>query len=220
MPLINLVGQRFDRLQVISYDGVLRSKPKWICRCDCGTMLSVRGDMLKCGNTRSCGCKKIDSATLHGHTHSGNKPPSKTYNSWQAMIARCTNPKTAHYDRYGGAGITICARWLQSFVNFLADMGERPEGHTLDRFPNKIGNYEPGNCRWATPQQQQCNMRTNRLLTIGDRTMSISEWADHIGIPRTVIQDRLRLNWTAKQAISMPYTSRERKKARSKINGK
>ena len=86
-----------------------------------------------------------------------------TYDSWVHMRQRCSNPNYAKWHRYGGRGITVCARWDPkqggSFANFLADMGERPEGRTLDRWPNPDGNYEPGNCRWATPKEQRANQR-------------------------------------------------------------
>lgn len=93
-------------------------------------------------------------ALTHGHTIS--RAPSRTYVTWSHMIQRCTNPKRPAYARYGGRGITVCDRWLK-FENFLADMGERPDGKTLDRFPNNKGNYEPGNCRWATVTEQNQN---------------------------------------------------------------
>jgi hypothetical protein len=84
-----------------------------------------------------------------------------TYKSWAAMKNRCCDPGATHYQHYGGRGITVCDRWLKSFADFLADMGERPEGHTLDRIDND-GNYEPSNCRWATPKQQAANRRPSR----------------------------------------------------------
>lgn len=82
-----------------------------------------------------------------------------TYSSWDGMKGRCLNPKTNGFDRYGGKGITICNRWLHSFEDFIADMGYRPsKNHSIDRYPNRNGNYEPGNCRWATREEQRANM--------------------------------------------------------------
>lgn len=97
----------------------------------------------------------------HGHSHTSTHPPSATYNSWAGMLRRCTDPKATGYEDYGGRGIKVCERW-RSFTAFLEDMGERPEGKTLDRFPDKDGNYEPGNCRWATVTEQNRNRRPQR----------------------------------------------------------
>jgi hypothetical protein len=95
--------------------------------------------------------------TRHGHCRQGRT--SGAYSSWKNMIGRCTNPRNTKWDYYGGRGITVCARWREDFENFLTDMGERPIGKTLDRYPNNDGNYEPSNCRWASKQQQRNNVR-------------------------------------------------------------
>jgi hypothetical protein len=100
-----------------------------------------------------------DAKRTHGHA---SQKLSGTYSSWKAMKARCLNPNGKQWADYGGRGITICERWIHSFENFLADMGERPPGKTLDRYPNNDGNYEPGNCRWASGRQQQMNRRKKR----------------------------------------------------------
>lgn len=136
--------------------------------CHCGKEFIASNNNVRRGHTKSCGCQHYVRSTKfkarHGH-FVGNKP-SKTYVSWQAMIARCTNPKHPAYAKYHDAGITICDRWLKSFDAFLADMGERPAGKTLDRYPDPAGNYEPDNCRWATPKEQQRNRRDNRLFEL------------------------------------------------------
>lgn len=141
---------------------------KGLFRCYCGNEFVAFEDNVRRGHTRSCGClqSKLTKArnaanARHGH-FAGNKP-SPTYKSWQAMIARCTNPNhPAYHNYYHGTGITVCERWLNSFEAFLADMGERPEGRTLDRWPNNAGNYEPGNCRWATASEQSLNRRPRK----------------------------------------------------------
>jgi hypothetical protein len=138
---------------------------------------------------------------MHGIVH------SITYTSWQAMLGRCRNPANDHFAQYGGAGVTVCERWT-SFENFLDDMGERPEGQTLDRYPDKTGNYEPANCRWATPQQQSWNRRSGRMLILNNETLCVGEWAVRIGIPRTVLQDRLRLGWSDERILTTPYSGR------------
>jgi len=139
---------------------------KFLCKCDCGTMVEVRLDKMKLGNTKSCGCYNKELITkphkptnlTHGHTKKGNV--SREFHSWHGMKQRCTNPKTKHYNYYGGRGITICDRWLNSFTDFIEDMGPRPEGKSLDRI-NNDGNYEPNNCKWSTQVEQLKNRRIN-----------------------------------------------------------
>ena len=159
--LINLSGQRFGRLVVLDKYRVLdKHHVQWLCKCDCTNELWVRGDDLKSGAIQSCKCLKkergIKANTIHGHALKTNK--SRTYHSWDHMIQRCTNPKNTSYEYYGGRGISVCTRWLNSFENFLEDMGERPEGTSIDRI-NNDGNYEPNNCRWATKLEQLQNRR-------------------------------------------------------------
>lgn len=125
-----------------------------------------------------------------------------TFVAWSSMLARCTNRKAKDYPRYGGRGITICERW-RSFENFLADMGERPEGMTLDR-ERQDGNYEPGNCRWATPTQQARNRCTNVLVTHAGITATIAEWAERTGLERKTLQWRIRAGWNTARALSTP----------------
>lgn len=127
---------------------------------------------------------------------------SRTYESWGQMFKRCGNPKHSSHVRYGGRGISVCARW-KSFTAFLEDMGERPEGTSLERIDNN-GNYEPGNCRWATKKEQQRNMRSNRLLTHNGRTMCIAEWAETAGISALTLHSRLNIGWTIDEALSIP----------------
>lgn len=159
MNFLDRTGLRYGRLLVTgSYErrkvcGATRIF--WACQCDCGKSVAIMGLLLGNGNTRSCGCLKLDLATTHDMSH------TPEYRTWAGMIQRCTNPKTKRFPDYGGRGIKICDRWLV-FENFYADMGDRPSsGHSLDRYPDNDGNYEPGNCRWATRSQQQLNKRPN-----------------------------------------------------------
>lgn len=141
-------GDRFGKLTVVEDAGRDRRGQALVrCRCDCGKEAIARASRIRTGSQRSCGCLR-GRPTVHGRCG------TPTYRSWVAMIDRCENPKRERYHRYGGRGITVCPRWRESFAAFLQDMGERPQGKSIDRWPDNDGNYEPGNCRWATPTQQ------------------------------------------------------------------
>jgi hypothetical protein len=132
---------------------------KWrvLCLCDCGNLKDYdRANLFH--RTVSCGCHAKAVNTIHGHA--ARKRKGSEYCSWSAMKQRCTNSKHKHFSYYGGSGITVCDRWKHSFSNFIADMGMKPTPlHTIDRFPDPYGNYEPSNCRWATRKQQIANQR-------------------------------------------------------------
>ena len=156
-----LIGQRFGRLTIIGE--VLHPSNgayAFIGRCDCGGETVSKRWHLEKGHTTSCGCKVKEVAGRLAFRHGMHK--SRTYISWQRMNQRCNDPNTPYYHRYGGRGIKVCDRWRSSFENFFADMGERPEGKTLDRYPDNDGNYEPSNCRWATPKEQYHNSTSSK----------------------------------------------------------
>jgi hypothetical protein len=210
------VGERFDRLCVVRYHGPDSvGDAVWWCRCDCGNELAVRVKSLKTANTRSCGClrKEVTAArgTTHGRTR-GRKQPAE-YRAWSHVIQRCTNPDNKDFKHYGGRGIQICDRWRKSFEAFLADMGERPSKyHTLDRFPNNDGNYEPGNCRWATQSEQMNNTRVNTLISCDGRTQTLQQWCDEVGISPSLLCQRLgRLKWPVEEALGFtPHVNRNK----------
>lgn len=138
--------------------------------------------------------------TIHGHA-SENSP---SYRTWRGMLTRCNNPADANRHNYGGRGIRVCDRWRTDFAAFLADMGERPsDDHSIDRI-DVNGNYEPGNCRWATPTEQANNTRTNRLITIDGTTHTMAEWARLMGVRDCVPMNRIRRGWSEQDAVLQP----------------
>ena len=160
MPIIDITGKQFDRLTVLKRTtSDQRGEARWICRCECGNETIVLGSNLRSGKTRSCGCLRFELPQGASHPKHGAYK-TREYSSWQHMRRRCLDQNNDKFHRYGGRGITICERW-NSFENFLADMGRRPPGLTLDRI-NNDGNYEPGNCRWATSEEQASNHRMKR----------------------------------------------------------
>lgn len=166
---LNLIGQRFGALMVVERyaENTRLGKSKWLCRCGCGTEIVAVSGNLTHGNTKSCGCMKAawcgGVKTSHGMSrHRGGAPSAPEYNSWCGMIARCENPNAPKYADYGGRGITVCDRRRDSFETFFEDMGPRPTpGHSIDRI-DVDGNYEPGNCRWATAKVQANNQRRHK----------------------------------------------------------
>lgn len=156
----------------------------------------------------------------HGHARKGHI--SLEFHSWASMLSRCTNPKDANFYLYGERGIAVCARWLNSFENFLTDMGPRPsKSHTIDRYPDKNGNYEPGNCRWATKLEQGNNTRRNVLLEFAGKRQTIAQWAREIGIKAATIRDRVhRYNWPTELALSAPLNTKQRSNQDERLSRK
>lgn len=166
---IDISGKIFSRLTAIECVGSdSRQESIWKCLCECGNITNVRSSSLRNGSTQSCGCLNKELAAgraiKHGHTDNGYQ--SGTYQSWASMKKRCYDPAQHNYERYGGSGIDVCESWLNSFENFLQDMGERPDGTSLDRIDSTKG-YYPENCRWANLNIQAYNQRQQNNNTSG-----------------------------------------------------
>lgn len=202
---IDLTSCRFGRLIVQNRSGTRGGRVTWQCLCDCGAILEAVSHALTSGHTASCGCwrneRNASTPTQHGHAKRG-EGLSPTYRTWQAMLTRCSNPKVKSYADYGARGITVCGRW-NTFANFLADMGERPPGTTLDRKKNDVG-YEVGNCRWATKLTQARNTRANVRLTYQGEEMTQAEFSELTGLKQSTVSYRMRAGWTAEQIAITP----------------
>lgn len=148
----------FGKLTVLNRAPNKGLATRWVCRCECGNIRLVAANSLTRGATTSCGKEICHSNYRHGHTLKSIK--SSTWSSWHDMLSRCYKPKTKAYKNYGARGICVCDKWKTSFDAFLEDMGEAPKGYTLDRVDNN-GDYEPGNCKWSTMQEQATNRRPN-----------------------------------------------------------
>lgn len=198
----DLTGQVFGRLKVVSRDFTKKPRSYWNCICRCGNSTVTKSNALMTGNTKSCGCL-IREITKSVNTKHGYKN-TRTYSTWQGMKNRCLNTKADDFHHYGGRGITVCESWAEDFTNFLTDMGERPEGRTLDRVDNSKGYYKE-NCKWATNAEQHKNKRTTHLLTYQGKTQSLKNWADEIGISQGTLGLRiLKCKWTIEKALTEP----------------
>lgn len=188
---VELAGQKFGKWTVLHR--IVGAT--WLCKCECGNEGEATTSGLKLGKTKSCGCAGKDWCRTHG------MEGTKTYNVWAGMIQRCHNPNAREYKLYGARGIQVCDAWRNSFVEFFNDMGEKPEGLSLDRI-NNDGNYEPSNCRWATSSQQKRNRRTTVMIEFNGEVKSLPDWAEALDIKRKVLERRIRDGWSIEKAFS------------------
>lgn len=195
-------GEQYGHLTIIFDLG----QSMYLCVCDCGNRIQVHRTALNSTPCTNCGAKTTSVASGGRVTHGMAKTPE--YNTWRKMISRCTNEDDKSYKDYGEKGIKVCDRWMD-FNCFIEDMGLRPEeGMTIDRVES-TGNYEPGNCTWATKTEQARNRSTNKLLTMDGETKTVAEWTELYGHKRTMIADRLKAGWTVEDAIKTPSRSIE-----------
>jgi len=170
-----LQGHRFGRLVVKERAGSIGKRAAWLCLCDCGKESRVLGKYLLCGDTTSCGCQKY--VGMHKANYVHGKAFDPVYHIYYKMLGRCENPKNKAYPRYGGRGIYVCERWKLDVMHFIADMGPRPEGFSVER-KNNDGPYSPENCVWASDYDQRMNQC--RSVTIGG--VPLLYWADMMGL--------------------------------------
>jgi hypothetical protein len=207
MKKLNLVGQKFGRLEVKEFAGISKNGNSiWDCLCDCGNITRVLGNNLKTGNTKSCGClnkeRAVETKTIHGQAKKGQV--SRGYICWHNMKERCYNPNDKSYKNYGGRGIKVCDRWLSSFENFYEDMGDCPKGLSLDRKDND-GDYTPENCRWSTNEEQRSNTRRSAWLKHEGETDTITRWARSKDMKVATLANRLNVyGWSIERALTTP----------------
>jgi hypothetical protein len=198
---IDLSGSRFGRWTVRSFDRRADGRSFWECECDCGEVAVLRADSLRGGGSLQCvRCAAGERSRTHG------MKDSPEWTAWQSMRARCSNPNAAGYADYGGRGITVAPVW-ETFEQFYADMGPRPERHSLDRIDVE-GNYAPGNCRWATQKTQCRNKRKTVALTARGKTQSLQDWADETGMLPVTLYKRYLAGWGHEDAIFAPIVPR------------
>lgn len=195
---LDLIGKKFGRLQVVQK---LDARDKfrkivWECKCSCGKTAFVNTKNLRTKNTQSCGCLRMDKCRTHGMSK------TRIYKLWVGMVNRCHNPNNPNYPNYGAKGISVCKRW-RNFENFIADMGERPEGMSIDRIKNSKG-YTPRNCHWATDTEQALNKNTTRFITYRGEKLCVSHWAKKLGMRHDTLTLRLNAGWSVEKALTTP----------------
>lgn len=198
MKAPNLKGQKFNKLTVLEFSHIDKKRQWcWVCECECGSKKTIPSYKITHGYVKSCGCfrKKTNKKGIFRVNHSGRKNGKETseYRTWQKMKARCCNKNDAAYKHYGGRGIKVCERWLSSFQKFYEDMGSKPTlQHTLDRYPNNNGDYEPSNCRWATKKEQAGNTRRNHWFkTDSGKKLILTDLAKELNVTNNTIHNRI-----------------------------
>jgi hypothetical protein len=203
-------GIRVGKWTVLRPTVSATGKKQWVCRCDCdgGKEIPVSAYALKAGLTKSCGCSRLEAKNrlTHGETSRWEFTPE--YRCWTGMKARCSNPNKSNYRFYGGRGILVSDRWINSYETFLSDMGRMPSPkHTLDRI-DPDGNYEPGNVRWATWSEQQRNRGNNRVITLLGKTQCLAAWAEELGLNYRTLTSRIRSGWSYERVLTQPLRVR------------
>lgn len=209
---IDLTNHVFGKITVIVREGTDKGKHIiWKCRCECGTIKTIRSNSLLHHKIESCGCdiseRLSELSKKHGH-NTDFIGKSSTYNSWDNMIQRCHNPKNTNYIRYGAKGTSVCDRWRgkDGFVNFLSDMGEKPTPkHSIDRIENSKG-YFAENCRWATRKEQHRNRTTNVWYEYNGDKMILTDWANKLKVSQNQLKEHIE-KYGIESAINH-YTSK------------
>lgn len=205
MKILDLTGERYERLVVIKKVGVSKDGQKtYLCKCDCGNVKIIKSGNLRSGKTKSCGCYNSDKVKMrnkHNSKHGGCG--SRLYSIWIDMRARCKYEKAINWHLYGGRGIKVCKDWDNDFESFRkwALSNGYESGLQLDRVDND-GNYEPDNCKWSSRSEQGNNRRTCKYITINGVTKTVSEWCDESGVKRSTAYNRIKRGWDGERAVT------------------
>lgn len=211
---MDYTGRKFHRYTVLKSAGYQGKSPMLLCRCDCGTERLVQKGNLIRGRSRSCGCLQREELVArnikHGLAPRGKK--SSEFIAWRSMMQRCVNPKNHNFPNYGARGITVCAQWSENYANFLEDMGPKPSHvHSLERIDNN-GNYEPGNCKWALPREQNRNRRNVHTILVEGNHVTLKEACDYYGAYYPTVRRRIYKGITLEEAIGTPIRGRIHKR--------
>lgn len=202
-PLKDYAGVRFGRLigvVLISRDLTPENNHLWEFVCDCGNHVERRIKNVRSGKTSSCGCLARELTVARNETHGLTRQFPREYGLWKGMRDRCQRTGNRSYADYGGRGITVCPRW-EDFARFMDDMGPCPNGLSIDRMDTN-GNYEPGNCRWATATQQANNKRSNHVITYLGKSLTLQQWCDKFNLEASKVRYRLKRGWNLDRAFS------------------
>jgi len=205
MKFIDLAGLVFGRLRVMKRvyrEDISPKKVYWGCICKCGNTVTVTTGALRSGLTRSCGCLKNENASTINFKHGGRG--TEEYHAWCDMKTRCLNPNFKDYKYYGGRGIKICEKWIDSFENFINDMGLKPgHNYSLDR-KDTNKDYEPENCKWSTYKEQCRNRRNNLLIDFNGKTITLAELSEKTGLDWHLLRYRIiDKSMSVEEAVTM-----------------
>lgn len=211
---LNLAGQKFGDLTAVRRAGTRKKGVGnivglWLCRCSCGQEIVAQTRMLRRGKKKACGINGHHSRARKGKGLASQHPAE--YRTFRGMWKRCTGRDLKHIRNYRSRGITVCARW-KKFAAFIEDLGSKPTPkHTIDRYPDNNGNYEPGNCRWATTKEQNKNMRRNVVVEYEGEKLLLIDLAAKLGLNGGVVYGRIKNGWTLADALSIPVRAKKRK---------
>jgi hypothetical protein len=203
---MDLTGHKYGRLTVLHYTGKNKhNQTLWECECECGTIVEVEANSLRSGNTKACGCLSRDIAKSGDHSRKHGMRRTPEYYIWCSMKARCNNPNTENYARYGGVGIKVCDSWNDSFESFFSDMGLRPTSkHSIERI-DCGGDYYPENCKWIPLKDQSKNRKNCIRIAYNGKEMILKEWANALGFNYMTLYDRIRKHgWSVEKAFTTP----------------